>query len=103
MKGNSKFIDRKYFNTFDYVKEHIIQLKQIGTDNMIADALTKTIVGGAFVSLRNKLLGAQSQEMNQHEEGVLQYGKSNVQESTGSQLSHAVSLVLPSADKRVCV
>ena len=103
LKGNSKFIDRKYFNTFDYVKEHIIQLKQIGTDNMIADALTKTIVGGAFVSLRNKLLGAQSQEMNQHEEGVLQYGKSNVQESTGSQLSHAVSLVLPSADKRVCV
>ena len=55
--GRSKFINRKYFGIFEKIEDGTIQLVHIGTEDMIADILTKALVGKKFKSFTIALLG----------------------------------------------
>lgn len=56
-KGRSKFIDRKYFSISEVLKDGLLNIKFIGTDEMIADFLTKSLMGEKFERFRIDLLG----------------------------------------------
>ena len=43
--GRSKYIARKYFSVHEQVENGSLLLKWTGTDDMIADVLTKAILG----------------------------------------------------------
>ena len=47
-KGRSKFINRKYFRIYEHILDGDIILTHIGTEDMIADVLTKALVGEKF-------------------------------------------------------
>ena len=47
-KGRSKYIARKYFSVFEHVEDGTLSLVWTGTDDLVADFLTKAIKGGKF-------------------------------------------------------
>jgi hypothetical protein len=47
-KGRSKYIARKYFSVFEHVEDGTLSLVWTGTDDLVADFLTKAIKGGRF-------------------------------------------------------
>jgi len=59
-RGRSKFINRKYFAAYEMVSAGTAKLIHIGTEDMIADMLTKAIVGSKFHKFRIVLLGSKS-------------------------------------------
>jgi hypothetical protein len=58
-RGNSKFINRKYFSVYEHIENGDIILTHIGTENMIADVLTKALCGEKFRRFSIALLGKQ--------------------------------------------
>ncbi len=59
MKGNSRFIDRKYFTLKDDIAEGSIEVIYIPTNDQTADALTKALVGGRFYNFRQRVIGGE--------------------------------------------
>ena len=47
-KGRSKYISRKYFSVFEHVDSGELKLIWTGTDDLVADFLTKAVHGGKF-------------------------------------------------------
>ena len=47
-KGRSKYISRKYFSVYEHVESGEVKLIWTGTDDLVADFLTKAIHGGKF-------------------------------------------------------
>ena len=47
-KGRSKYISRKYFSVFEHVESGELKLIWTGTDDLVADFLTKAVQGGKF-------------------------------------------------------
>jgi hypothetical protein len=45
-KGRSKYISRKYFSVFEHVDNGSLKLVWTGTDDLVADFLTKAVTGG---------------------------------------------------------
>ncbi len=58
-RGRSKFINRKYFRVYEHIKDGDVVLTHIGTEDMIADVLTKALVGEKFRRFTIALLGEQ--------------------------------------------
>ena len=56
-RGKSKFINRKYFGIYEHLMNGDAILTHIGTDEMIADVLTKALVGEKFKRFSIALLG----------------------------------------------
>ena len=56
-RGNSKFINRKYFGVYEHIENGDVILTHIGTENMIADVLTKALCGEKFRRFSIALLG----------------------------------------------
>ena len=54
-KGRSKYIARKFFSIFEHVEEGKLRLLWTGTDDLVADFLTKAITGGKFTKFRIKI------------------------------------------------
>ena len=59
-RGRSKFINRKFFAAYEMIKDGTAKLVHIGTEEMIADMLTKAIVGSKFHRFKIVLLGSKS-------------------------------------------
>ncbi len=57
LRGNAKFIDRKYLQTREQVNNGTIKLQYVRTENQVADCLTKALTGSRFTQFRNKLFG----------------------------------------------
>lgn len=57
LRGNAKFIDRKYLTIREIIKSGDIKLVYIATDKQVADFLTKSLTGSRFISLLCVLLG----------------------------------------------
>jgi hypothetical protein len=57
--GRSKFINRKLFGIYEHLERGDAILTHIGTDDMIADVLTKAIVGAKFRKFTIALMGQQ--------------------------------------------
>ena len=55
--GRSKYIARKYFSVYEHVENGSLILKWTGTDDMIADVLTKAIMGNKLKKFKIHLLG----------------------------------------------
>ena len=47
-KGRSKYISKKFFSVFEHVESGELKLVWTGTDDLVADFLTKAIHGGKF-------------------------------------------------------
>ncbi len=58
--GRSKFINRKYFGIYEKIEDGSIKLTLVCTHDMIADALTKALVGKQFCNFSIRLLGQES-------------------------------------------
>ena len=56
-RGRSKYINRKYFSVHEHVASGRIQLVYCGTDDMVADFLTKSLMGAKFRKFRIALMG----------------------------------------------
>lgn len=52
-----KHLHVKYFALTDYVNDGLMEVRRVDTENMVADLLTKPIVGERFEVLREILLG----------------------------------------------
>jgi hypothetical protein len=59
-RGRSKFINRKYFGIYQHLQDGDAILTHLGTDSMIADVLTKAIVGEKFRNFTISLMGKPS-------------------------------------------
>jgi hypothetical protein len=59
-KGRSKFINRLYFSVFEYVQDGTVELVYTGTDDTIADFLTKSLIGDKYRKFKVTLMGASS-------------------------------------------
>jgi hypothetical protein len=55
---STKHIKKKYFVIKEYLDEGTVYLEHLSTEDMIADLLTKPIIGHRFVKLRDLLLGS---------------------------------------------
>ncbi len=55
--GRSKYISRKYFSVYEHVEGGKVILRWCGTDDMIADFLTKAIIGNKFAKFRIQIMG----------------------------------------------
>ncbi len=55
--GRSKFINRKYFGVYEKINDGTVKLKYVCTQDMVADVLTKALVGNKFTSFSVRLLG----------------------------------------------
>jgi len=55
--GRSKYIARKYFSVYEHVENGKVILRWCGTDDMIADFLTKAIIGNKFAKFRIQIMG----------------------------------------------
>ena len=55
--GRSKYIARKYFSVYEHVESGKVILRWCGTDDMIADFLTKAIIGNKFAKFRIQIMG----------------------------------------------
>ena len=53
----TKHMNIKYFFTQDYIEDGQLEVRYIGTNDMIADVLSKPLIGGQFMRLRDILLG----------------------------------------------
>jgi hypothetical protein len=58
--GRSKFINRKLFGIYEHLEQGDAILTHVGTDDMIADVLTKAIVGSKFRKFTIALMGQQA-------------------------------------------
>lgn len=58
-KGRSKYIARKFFSVFEHVESGELKLVWTGTDDLVADFLTKAIHGGKFKKFKIEM-GLQS-------------------------------------------
>lgn len=56
MNGHSKHIDVRFYFLHDLVREGVVELVHCGTQDQVADLMTKPLKLDAFVKLR-KLLG----------------------------------------------
>jgi hypothetical protein len=54
--GKTKHINMRYFSIKDLISNKTIQLKHLSTKDMLADILTKPLVGQDFVRLRSRLV-----------------------------------------------
>ena len=59
-RGRSKFMNRKYFAVYEKVANGEIKLIYTGTEDMVADILTKAIVGKKFSKFTITLLGTKA-------------------------------------------
>ena len=59
-KGRSKFINRKFFGIYELIQDNKIKLSYVCTEDMIADVLTKVMVGSRFKRFAIALLGCKS-------------------------------------------
>jgi hypothetical protein len=59
-KGRSKFFNRKLFGIHEVVENNTIQLIHIGTEEMVADVLTKALAGNRFRKFSISLMGLDS-------------------------------------------
>jgi len=59
-RGRSKFINRKYFGIYQHLQDGDAILTHIGTDHMLADVLTKALVGEKFRHFTIALMGKPS-------------------------------------------
>ena len=57
--GKSKYIARKYSSVYEHVENGSVILTWIGTDDMIADVLTKAILGNKSRNSRSTLWDTQ--------------------------------------------
>ncbi len=64
LRGNAKFIDRKYLQTREHVLNGTIKLQYVRTENQIADSLTKALTGARFNQFTNSLFGGTSEIEN---------------------------------------
>lgn len=55
-----KHLHVKYFGLTDYVNDGLLEVKRIDTEHMVADLLTKPIVGERFEILKEVILGRTS-------------------------------------------
>jgi hypothetical protein len=53
----TKHMALKYFFIKDYVEDGQLEVRYTGTNDMVADVLSKPLVGEQFMRLRNILLG----------------------------------------------
>ena len=60
--GRSKYIARKYFSVYEHVENGSVILRWTGTDDMIADVLTKSIIGNKYKKFKIHLMGHTSVE-----------------------------------------
>lgn len=60
--AGSKYIARKYFSVYEHVENGSVVLKWFGTDDMIADVLTKAIIRNKFRKFKIHLMGHTSAE-----------------------------------------
>lgn len=56
-RGRSKFIDRKYFSVYEYVRSGEVKLVFTGTDDMISDFLTKALNGSKYRRFKVMIMG----------------------------------------------
>jgi hypothetical protein len=56
-KGRSKFINRLYFSVFEHVENGDVELVYYGTDDTVADFLTKALIGDKFRKFKVALMG----------------------------------------------
>jgi hypothetical protein len=56
-RGQSRYIDRKFFAISEQLKDGTLKIKYIGTKEQIADYLTKNLDGASFLKFRIELLG----------------------------------------------
>lgn len=56
-KGRSKYINRKYFSIFEHVQSGEAKVVFVGTEDQVADFLTKALTGGRFKRFRIAILG----------------------------------------------
>ena len=61
-KGRSKFFNRKLFGINEYIENNIVQLVYIGTEEMVADHLTKALAGNKFRKFSISLMGTDEQQ-----------------------------------------
>ena len=57
-KGRSKFINRKYFSVYEDVKEGLIEIKFVGTEEQVADFLTKALSKAPFRKFAIRVMGS---------------------------------------------
>jgi hypothetical protein len=57
IRGNSKFVDRKYLSIREYIKSKELTLKFTGSKEQLADPLTKAVEGEEYFNFRNRTLG----------------------------------------------
>ena len=62
-KGNSKFISRKFFTVHEHLSDGKIEIVQIGTNEMVADFLTKATCGNKYRNFRVRVMGLESEAM----------------------------------------
>lgn len=67
LKGNARFIDRKYFATRNNVQNGDIALHYVDTSEQVADCLTKAISGQRFQMFKKILQGTNSNSAEQNE------------------------------------
>jgi hypothetical protein len=60
----TKHIDIKYHFIRDDIKNKLIKLEWVTTDEQVADILTKTTTGPTFIQLRNRLLHTCTDQVN---------------------------------------
>jgi len=61
-KGRSKFINRKYFSVHQHVEDGTLKLVFVGTDDNVADFLTKALMGNKFRRFRLDIMGSRGEE-----------------------------------------
>jgi hypothetical protein len=64
-RGRTKHLDTKYFGICELIKEGIISVEYCDTRNMLADLLTKPLIGEQFRKLKTRLLGPSLENPNQ--------------------------------------
>ena len=56
-KGRSKYMNRKLFSVFEQVQDGVIELVYVGTDDQVADFLTKAVFGKRFHKFKVEVMG----------------------------------------------
>jgi hypothetical protein len=59
-KGRSKFFNRKLFGIHEHIENKTVKLVYIGTEEMVADVLTKALAGNKFRNFSISLMGQNS-------------------------------------------
>jgi hypothetical protein len=61
-KGRSKFINRLYFSVHEHVENGTVELVYYGTDDTVADFLTKALIGDKFRKFKITIMGSSNSE-----------------------------------------